>query len=371
MGPRYLGLVSGTSVDAIDAALIEVAADGRPRVLATRATAWDASLRARILDFAQSSTAIDVDALGALDAAIGEAFAQAALALIHAHAIERGSIRAIGSHGQTVRHRIDHPTPFTLQLGDAARIAEHTGITTVADFRRRDVAAGGHGAPLLPILHAAAFNEPGEARAVLNLGGIANLTLLPGDAAPIRGFDTGPANCLLDAVVAADGLGRQDDGGRLAASGRIDADALVALLAEPWFARPPPKSTGREHFNLDWLAARGGARFAALRPADRLATLTELSARTIAEALRATQPSTRCVIVCGGGVHNRQLLGRLAAHLPGVAIETSAAHGIDPDFVEAAGFAWLAHLTLEGLPGNLPSVTGARGPRILGAIHRA
>jgi anhydro-N-acetylmuramic acid kinase len=371
VGPRYLGLISGTSVDAIDAALIEVSADGRPRVLATRATAWNASLRARILDFAQSSTAIDVDAFGALDAAIGEAFAQAALDLIDAHAIARGSIRAIGSHGQTVRHRIDHDPPFTLQLGDAARIAERTGITTVADFRRRDVAAGGHGAPLLPILHAAAFAAAGEARAVLNLGGIANLTLLPGDAAPIRGFDTGPANCLLDAVFAASGLGLHDDGGRLAASGRVDADVLAGLLAEPWFAQPPPKSTGREHFNRDWLAARGGARFAALSLPDRLATLVELTARSVTEALRVAQPVTRRLIVCGGGVHNRHLLARLAAHLPGVAIETSAAHGIDPDFVEAAGFAWLAHRTLEGLPGNLPAVTGARGPRILGAIHRA
>lgn len=368
---RYLGLISGTSADAIDAALIEIDGASRPRVLAARATPWPPVLRDSILAFARQAAAVDVDALGALDAAIGEAFAEAALALIAEHRVDPRSIRAIGSHGQTLRHRIDHATPFTMQLGDAARIAERTGITTVADFRRRDVAAGGQGAPLLPILHAAAFATPGEARAVLNLGGIANLTLLAGDDSPVRGFDTGPANCLLDAVIAASGLGERDDGGRIAASGRVDQVVLGALLADSWFAQPPPKSTGREQFNPGWLAGRGGERFAALSLPDRLATLVELTARTVADALRASQPDTRRLIASGGGVHNPQLMARLAAHLPDLVVETSATHGIDPDFVEAAGFAWLAHRTLEGLPGNLPSVTGARGPRILGAIHRA
>jgi anhydro-N-acetylmuramic acid kinase len=371
VGPRYLGLISGTSADAIDAALVEVVEAQRPRVLATRAVPWSPRVREAILGFARRAAAVDVDALGALDAEVGEAFAEAALALVAESGVDPATIRAIGSHGQTLRHRLDQPVPFTMQIGDASRIAERTGLTTVADFRRRDVAAGGQGAPLLPALHAAAFAAPGEERAVLNLGGIANLTLLPGDDTAVRGFDTGPANCLIDAAIAAEGVGARDEGGRLAASGRVDPAALDALLADPWFAQRPPKSTGREQFNLDWLASHGGDRFASLPMPDRLATLAELSALTVVQALRATQPGTRRVIACGGGVHNPYLMARLEARLPGVAIETSAAHGIDPDFVEAAGFAWLAHLALEGLPGNLPSVTGARGPRILGAIHRA
>jgi len=371
MGERYVGLISGTSADAIDAALIEVGGDGRPSVLATRATPWDDRLRERILHFARREAPIDVDDLATLDAEVGDAFAEAALALLASANVDPRSIRAIGSHGQTLRHRVDHEIPFTLQVGDPTRIAERTGITTVADFRRRDVAAGGLGAPLLPILHAAAFARAGEPRAVLNLGGIANLTLLPGHDAPVRGFDTGPANCLLDATVAASGIGARDEGGRLSAAGRVDETALEALLSDPWFARPPPKSTGREQFNLDWLATQGGERFATLSLPDQLATLVELTVATIGNTLLATQPDTVRLIVCGGGVHNSNLMARLAARLPNVAIETSAAHGIDPDFVEAAGFAWLAHLTLAKRPGNLPSVTGARGPRILGAIHHA
>lgn len=371
VGERYIGLISGTSVDAIDAALVEVTGDGRPHVVATHSAPWDEAIRDRLLRFARRNAAVEVDDLATLDAEIGEAFAAAALALLAACGVDARSIRAIGSHGQTLRHRVDRAVPFTMQIGDPNRIAERTGITTVADFRRRDVAAGGQGAPLLPMLHAAAFGMAGEPRAVLNLGGIANLTLLPGDGSPVRGFDTGPANCLLDAVVSAGGPGRRDDGGRRAASGSVHAPLLERLLADPWFETPPPKSTGREVFNLDWLAARGGGLESRLAAEDLLATLAELSAATIAGALRATQPETVRLIACGGGVHNLHLMRRIAARLPGVAVDTSARHGLDPDFVEAAGFAWLAHLALEGLPGNLPSVTGAHGPRILGAIHPA
>ena len=370
MGELYIGLISGTSVDAIDTALVEVE-DHRPRVAATLAVPWEPRLQGRILAFARRDAPIEIDELSTLDAEVGDAFAEAALALLAASDTHPASIRAIGSHGQTLRHRVDRPIPFTLQVGDPTRIAERTGITTVADFRRRDVAAGGQGAPLLPVLHAAAFARAGEPRAVLNLGGIANLTLLPGDEAPVRGFDTGPANCLLDAIASARGLGSRDEGGRHAAAGTVHQDLLARLIADPWFAQAPPKSTGREVFNLDWLAMTGGGLDAGIATGDLLATLAELSAATIGDALRATQPETARLIACGGGVHNPHLMARLAARLPGIAVETSAAHGIDPDFVEAAGFAWLAHLTLAGLPGNLPSVTGARGYRILGAIHPA
>ena len=372
----YLGLMSGTSADGIDVALVafEDAADGRlaAPLRAARTQAWDPALRARLVALGQGGDLRSLDEFGTLDVEVAEAFADAALALLDDAGVARGEVRALGSHGQTIRHRpagagFDGRHPFTLQVGDPHRIAERTGIATVADFRRRDVAAGGHGAPLLPALHAALLHDAGEARAVLNLGGIANLTLLPADG-PVRGFDTGPANALLDAWCARHTGAAFDAGGGFAASGTVDAALLARLRAEPWFALPPPKSTGREHFHLDWLQPHLDAGHA---PRDVQATLLELTAATVADALRAQQPDTRRVLACGGGVHNPVLLARLAAHLPGVVVESTAAHGLDPDFVEAMGFAWLARQTLLGLPGNLPAVTGARGPRVLGALHHA
>jgi anhydro-N-acetylmuramic acid kinase len=330
-------------------------------------------LRARLVELGQGGDCTSLDEFGALDVQVADAFADAALALLRDAGVAPREVRALGSHGQTIRHRpagpaFDGQNPFTLQIGDAHRIAERTGITTVADFRRRDVAAGGHGAPLLPALHAALLHDAREPRAVLNLGGIANLTLLPVDG-PVRGFDTGPANALLDAWCQRHTGAAFDADGAFAAAGVVDAALLARLLDEPWFAAPPPKSTGREHFHLDWLAARLGT--APLRPQDVQATLLALTTRTVADALRATQPETRRVLACGGGVHNPVLLARLSAELPGVQVESTAAHGVDPDFVEAMGFAWLARQTLAGRPGNLPAVTGARGPRVLGAIHPA
>lgn len=369
-GALYLGLISGTSVDGIDAALVRWsgdAVDARCRLLQACTSPWDPALRAALVALGQGGEARDLDALGRLHVQVGQAFADAALALLREAGVAPAEVRAIGSHGQTVRHRPGGPAPFTWQLGDGSVIAERTGIATVCDFRARDVAAGGHGAPLLPALHAALLRAPGEDRAVLNLGGIANLTLLPATG-EVRGFDTGPANALMDAWCERATGRPYDADGALAARGRCDGALLQRLLADPWFAAPPPKSTGREQFHLDWVAAR-------LRgdedAADVQATLLELSARTIADALRATQPGTARLLACGGGVHNPVLMDRLAAHLPGVAVESSASHGLDPDAVEAMGFAWLARETLAGRPGNLPSVTGARGFRVLGAIHPA
>jgi anhydro-N-acetylmuramic acid kinase len=364
----HLGLISGTSADGVDAALVD--ADGRLRL--GRTYAWTPALRERLLALGQGGDAHSLDDIGTLDVQVAEAFATAALALLAEARVEPGAVRAIGSHGQTVRHRPqgaarDGAYPFTWQLGDPHLIAERCGITTVADFRRRDVAAGGQGAPLVPAFHAAALHDAGEDRAVLNLGGIANFTLLPA-AGPVRGFDTGPANALLDAWCARHTGVAFDAGGAFAASGRVDDALLARLRAEPWFALAPPKSSGREHFHLDWLQAQlaGGERVE-----DVQATLLELSAATIAEALHATQPGTRRVLACGGGVHNPVLMQRIAARLPGSVLESTAAHGLDPDFVEAMAFAWLARETLAGRPGNLPAVTGARGLRILGAIHPA
>jgi anhydro-N-acetylmuramic acid kinase len=266
-----------------------------------------------------------------------------------------------------VRHRPYVAHPFSLQIGDASRIVERTGITTVADFRRRDIAAGGHGAPLLPALHHALLHDPGEHRAVLNLGGIANLTLLPGSGA-VRGFDTGPANALMDLWCHEHSGRPYDEAGAWGATGQADEALLERLLGDPWFAQPPPKSSGREHFQRSWLAPHLRDGLAAV---DVQATLRELTARTIADALRASQADTRRLLVCGGGVHNPVLMEALRQALPDVVLASTAAFGLDPDHVEAMGFAWLARQTLRGKAGNLPTVTGAAGPRILGAIHPA
>ena len=371
----YVGLMSGTSADGIDAALVDFADPAQPRLLAARSAAWPGSLRERLVELGQADVALTLDEVGELDVRIATGFACAVRDLLVDAGVEPAQVAAVGSHGQTLRHRPlgragDGVDPFTLQLGDPSLLAERTGIAVVADFRRRDVAAGGHGAPLLPALHAALLAQAGEHRAVLNLGGIANLTLLPGDAegAEVRGFDTGPANALLDAWCQRHTGQRFDRAGALAAGGAVDRSLLHRLLEEPFFAQPPPRSTGRDQFNLDWVDARlAGSE----SPADVQATLLALTVRTVADALQAAQPQTTRVIACGGGVHNPVLMDALAAALPGCTLETTAAHGLDPDFVEAMGFAWLAWRTAHGLPGNLPAVTGASGPRVLGGIYPA
>jgi anhydro-N-acetylmuramic acid kinase len=366
--PLYLGLISGTSADGVDAALCQF--DPQPRLLAGGTFPYPEDTRDTIIRLAQTETTTTLDELGALDHAVGEHFAAAASALLENTGTQASQIAAIGSHGQTLCHRPRAARPFTWQIGDPSLIAERSGCTVVADFRRRDVAAGGEGAPLLPALHAALLRDPAEARAVLNLGGIANLTLLPGQDA-VRGFDSGPANCLLDAWHARHRGMPIDQGGAWAASASPDPELLGELLADPWFRLPPPKSTGREVLNLAWLAQRGAARVAALSPAQVQATLLALTVETVAGALEQTQPSTRRLLVCGGGVHNPTLMAALGRRLPDMLLQSTAALGVDPDLVEAMGFAWLAHATLAGRPGNLPEVTGAGGPRILGGIYHA
>ena len=373
----FLGMISGTSADGIDVAIARFH-DGdtgehpipHAEVLFGRTYAWDDDLRALLIELGQHAPALTLDDIGELDVRIGAAFAAAAQQAIRDSGVDRAQIAAIGSHGQTLlycsdgRHN-DGAHRFTLQLGDAHLIAEATGIRTVADFRRRDVAAGGHGAPLLPALHAALLSSSDEDRAVLNLGGIGNLTLLP-VRSDVRGFDTGPANGLMDAWCLRHTGERYDRGGAFASGGRVDHALLMRLLDEPWFALPPPKSTGRDQFHLGWVESKLSGSEA---PADIQATLLALTARTVADALLATLPGAARVIACGGGVHNPALMRALAEALPGVVVESTAAHGIDPDVVEALGFAWLARQTILGRPGNLPGVTGAAGPRVLGAIY--
>lgn len=362
----YLGLISGTSADAIDVAL--VAFDPAPRLVAACAMPYPAALRPRVLALARETAEINLDELGTLDVELGHAFADAASTLLDREGIAPAAVRALGSHGQTVRHKPSLAAPYTLQLGDPNVIAERTGITTVADFRRRDIAAGGQAAPLVPGLHAALLGDSEQDRVVLNLGGIANITVLPRDpSAPVTGFDTGPANCLMDAwSLQQRGIGC-DAGGEWAAQGRVDESLLAQMLDEPYFAQTGPKSSGREVFNVDWLRRRLEGRSTA--PADVQATLLALSARSIAAAIRRDAPQAREVLACGGGVHNAELMRALGAALAPLPIASTARLGIDPDYVEAMAFAWLARQRLLGLPGNRADVTGARGPRVLGAIY--
>lgn len=365
MSELFIGLMSGTSSDGIDAALVEF--QPAPRLCGTHFAAYPESLRAQLLDFASGRYRGDpVDELGALDTQLGEAFAAAALALIREARISASNIRAIGSHGQTVRHRPGSSHPFTLQIADPNIIAARTGIATVADFRRRDLALGGEGAPLMPAFHRAAFGDSREFRALVNIGGIANVSLLAPDGG-VSGFDTGPGNVLLD-FWSRERFGKPcDENGALAAGGRMQAELLEKLLDDDYFRRPPPKSTGREHFSPAWLMAK--LNDAKLSDADVLASLTELTATSIGQAIRVSAPSTARVFLCGGGAHNRHLVARLASQLPGIPVLTTEALGLHPDWVEAAGFAWLARETLAGRPGNLPAVTGARQPTVLGAIY--
>jgi len=304
--------------------------------------------------------------VAALHRDVGECFRDAARSLLVDAGVDAAAITAIGSHGQTVRHAPDCETPFSLQIGDPDLIASGTGITTVADFRSADIALGGQGAPLAPAFHQWLFGRSGTNRIVLNIGGIANVTLLHGDGSDTTGFDTGPGNTLMDAWIGRHRDAAFDRNGDWAATGSVDRNLLQHLLADPYFAAPAPKSTGFEYFNLHWLDGFG---IADLEPADVQATLCALTAESIAAALRAAAPDVSDILVCGGGVHNAELLRRLAECLPGAHVGSTARAGLDPDWVEAVAFAWLAMRTTHGLPGNLPSVTGARHATVLGSIH--
>jgi anhydro-N-acetylmuramic acid kinase len=361
----YLGLISGTSMDAIDAALVDFDSKALS-IVAVSATAFEPALKSRVASLIDSSDRVALDEIGQIDVAVARAFAQAALHLMRDAGVDAGSVTAIGSHGQTLRHRTDLATPFTWQIGDPNTLAELTGVTVVADFRRRDVAAGGQGAPLLPLFHDHVFRSDSEDRVIVNLGGIANVTILKRDA-ELSGFDTGPANRLLDAwILLKRGLDF-DENGAWAAAGRCDAALLRQLLDEPYLSLPPPKSTGRELFNMPWLTAELGPR--ARRPEDVQATLLEYTAATVAVALRRYAPDA-ALYACGGGAHNAALLAALARCVAPNRVATTASLGLDPDYVEAIAFAWFARRTLASLPSNAANVTGAKGARILGGVYR-
>lgn len=303
--------------------------------------------------------------------AVAEAYAGVVNELLSSAGLRGEPVRAVGAHGQTVRHCPQAPGGgFSIQLLSGAALAERCGIDVVCDLRSRDLAAGGQGAPLVPAFHADRFGVKGEARAVLNLGGIANLTLLRSDGR-IGGFDTGPANVLLDAWAAEHRGLPYDDGGQWAASGQVDAALLQRLLSDPYFQRPPPKSTGRDLFQATWLKTHLAALGRMLAPADVQATLAELTAGSVAQALQSHLPDASGLWVCGGGAFNAHLLARLAALLPRLRVQTTDALGLPPLQVEAVAFAWLAREFVERRAGNRPDVTGARGPRVLGCLYPA
>ncbi len=350
-------------MDGIDAVLATL--DPTPSIIRAGQYTWPHATLER-LRAAASGASLTASQLAHLNSAAGEAFASAALEVIGDYP---GEILAIGSHGQTLAHGPDAAPPFTLQIGNAAIIAERTGITTVTDFRARDIAAGGQGAPLVPAFHAACLRDARESRVILNIGGIANITGLPAGAkAHISGFDTGPGNCLLDAWFRKHRKGLFDRNGEFAGRGHSREDLLRLFLEDPYFHRPAPKSTGTDYFSLEWLEQK--ATLTDYSPEDVQATLLDLTGHSIADAIEEASPRCERVLVCGGGVHNPALMQSLRERLA-APVESTAAVGLDPDWIEALAFAWLAQRTLQHLPGNLPEVTGALGPRILGAVYPA
>jgi anhydro-N-acetylmuramic acid kinase len=363
----YGGLMSGTSMDAVDAGLF-VFEDGQLRTLATMNVPWPPALQ-RALRAVSAETPIKT--LGELDLAVAETFAHAVQLLLRQNNLAPTQVRAIGSHGQTILHLPHHTPPMTWQIGDPNRIAELTGITVVADFRRRDMAAGGQGAPLVPAFHQAMFGGSGHARAIVNVGGIANVTLLPIDAQqPVLGFDTGPGNGLMDAWIRQHRGMAYDAQGAWAAQGNVDKGLLERCLADLFFVQAAPKSTGPEYFNLAWLAHYLGE-CPAISPQDVQATLCALTACSIVTACTRYLPDCQELVVCGGGAHNVVLMETLQNYFGGKRVVTTHSYGFDPDFIEAAAFAWFAHRTVNGLPSNLPSATGARQAVVLGGIYQA
>lgn len=363
---RYIGVMSGTSLDGVDVVL--AAMDESVVVQqASLSFPMPVAIKESILAICQGQT-LTLSQYGQLDNRLGHLFADAVLALMEQENLTAQDIVAIGCHGQTVWHEPDSQAPHTLQIGDNNIIAARTGVTVVGDFRRRDMALGGQGAPLVPAFHQALLASPTERRIVLNIGGIANLSMLcPG--LPVKGHDTGPGNMLMDAWIWRQRGKPYDKDAEWASSGKVILPLLQSMLSDPWFALPAPKSTGREYFNYGWLE-RQLANFPGLAPQDVMTTLTELTAVTIGEQVLLSGGCER-LLVCGGGSRNPLLMARLSGLLPGTEVSTTDEAGVSGDDMEGLAFAWLAWRTLAGLPGNLPSVTGASDATILGAIFPA
>ncbi|UTM59192.1 anhydro-N-acetylmuramic acid kinase [Photobacterium sp. CCB-ST2H9] len=363
----YIGVMSGTSMDGVDTALVAID-EQHLELLAHYDFPMPADLKQRLLDvcIGQQTSLIEI---GALDHLLGHLFADAVNALLKKSGYSAGQIRAIGNHGQTVFHQPCGDAPFTMQLGDANIIATKTGIDTVADFRRKDMALGGQGAPLVPAFHKTIFQSSDSSVVILNIGGIANISVLHPDQ-PVLGFDTGPGNMLMDAWCQQHTGHKFDHDGQFASQGEVCQTLLHALLQDPYFARSAPKSTGRELFNLPWLTQHLAGQ--TLKPEDVQRTLCEFTAVTIARDVLSFQSGPQpTLLVCGGGARNPLLMTRLAALLGDWQVSTTGEHGIDSDYMEAMAFAWLAQRRIHNLPSNLPEVTGASRLASLGVLYFA
>ncbi|WP_426074648.1 anhydro-N-acetylmuramic acid kinase [Janthinobacterium sp. DSP2-3-3] len=360
----YIGLMSGTSLDGVDGALVDFSDDGSVRSLGDAYIAFPASLRADLMALQSAGqNEIEREALAANQ--LVRHYADCVTMLLSNAGIVADAIVAIGAHGQTIRHRPE--LGFTRQLNNPALLAELTSIDVIADLRSRDVAAGGQGAPLVPAFHQAIFNLPGHTRVLANIGGISNISVLHADGT-VTGHDTGPGNALMDGWVLQHQGQPYDANGAWAATGKVIPALLTELLDDPYFDLPAPKSTGRDLFHADWLQGKL-ARHPTARPADVQATLTQLTAASLAHAIARDGAQAETVYVCGGGAQNASLMAALARELPGMAVASTEALGVAPSQVEALAFAWLACRFTQRKPGNLPAVTGAQGLRVLGALY--
>lgn len=368
MSEFYIGLMSGTSIDGIDAGLVDFS-EANPRFVDFEYLPFPEQLRTQLAKLASTHEPILLRDYGSLDTQLGYLFADAVHNLLAKTGLPASAITAIGSHGHTVYHAPHLPTPFSLQIGDPNIIAQRTDITTVADFRRRDIAAHGEGAPLVPAFHQAVFNSSEENRVIVNIGGIANITILPkNNPDNVMGFDTGPGNTLMDQWIERHKTVNYDKDGDWAKSGCANRKLLQSLKSDSYFADKAPKSTGKEYFSLEWLKQRVQT-LSDYKVEDVQASLCHLTAETIGDAIRLYAPETERVLICGGGVHNRYLMTLIRQQLSCPVVPTEN-YGLHPDHVEAIAFAWLARQTINGLPGNLTRVTGAQSPVILGGIYQ-
>ncbi len=364
---KYIGIMSGTSFDGIDAVLIDFSNDP-PKTLGHVSITMPNDIQATLHQLSLTQQPHLLNHLYTMDAQLGQLYSDAVQLLLKKTNTLASDVTAIGSHGQTIRHLPNATPPWTVQIGDPNIIAAKTGITTVADFRRRDVAHGGQGAPFAPVFHHAFMQSPNENRAVVNIGGFANITLLP-KSGKVIGFDTGPGNALMDIWMQTQQHKPYDDKGSYAASGTVNKHLLARLLQHPYFAKTPPKSTGRDDFNLDWLQSILQQSGTDIKPSDVQATLSELTALTIADAILQQQAFTEKLFICGGGAHNDDLLERIQRHLPNTSVQTTSALGIHPQLSEAFLMAWLAKQTIERKPVDLRNITGSTQPCILGGVY--
>ncbi len=366
MSEYFIGLMSGTSLDGIDAVILNCAS-GQIKLIETYSAPYPKDIKIKIRALNENNGLITLQELGGLDVALGNYYAEIVHDLLKKSQLKPKDICAIGSHGQTIFHSPTTKNPFSMQIGSGSVIATKTGIACINDFRNMDVAQGGQGAPLAPAFHQALLASPNENRIILNLGGIANITLLPTNGKNIIGYDTGPANTLMDIWVQKHLDQKYDKDGEWAASGAIQPILLERMISDPYFRKKYPKSTGTEYFNLSWLESSLASCKEIYKPEDVQATLCEITAQSIAAEI--LKHDTQNIYLCGGGANNKHLIARLENHLPNIVTKTTSALGIDPQWVEASCFAWLAYQYIHRLPGNIPSVTGAKKPAILGCLY--